>query len=112
MADDRSLTIKRSDMAEELRSGREWERLFTEQSRSGMTMREFCESRGINYSTFKNRRYRLTGGSSSKVEIVEISRPPVKAVATVVLPNSRRLELTSGFDEVELKRLIAVLESC
>lgn len=99
-------------MSENRRSNGEWFRLFEEQRRSGRTMLEFCRSKGINFSTFKNKKYAFAKQPREVVELVEITPRPESVKLTIVLLNGRRLEVAEGFNEVQVKRLIAALESC
>jgi hypothetical protein len=99
---------------------RNWEALFSEQERSGVTVSAFCSERGLNYHSFKNRkthwnRRRLEGASSRQSgragEFVEVV-PENKSTLKVWLMNGRMLEVASNFQEASLRRLIGVLESC
>ena len=58
-----------------VRSATEWTAIMEDFERSGLSRREFCESRGLSLKTFGNWRHRLgaTGGTGSFVELA----PPV-----------------------------------
>lgn len=92
--------------------GREpdWERLIREQQTSGMRMEDFCRARGINKHTFKNRKYGRKSRAIAETKFIEVSRHPTPL--SVKLRNGHTLEISPGFNESELLKLIRVLETC
>ena len=88
-----------------------WEQLIQEQRTSGKTIEEFCANRGVNKSTFKKRKYGIGKKPTDLVkEFIEVPRRT--ATLSVKLKNGRILEISSGFNESEVHRLIRLLESC
>jgi hypothetical protein len=91
----------------------EWERIIREQSLSGMTIDAFCGSRGINRYTFKRHKYRRNAGVA-RAEVprfIEVTGGSSRSFV-LRLKNGRALEIPSGFEEGEVRRLVGVVESC
>jgi len=60
------------------RTAAQWQALFSDQSRSGLSIKAFCTARGIGYSTFSNWKSRLTNAPPSAdqaMHFVELSPP-------------------------------------
>jgi hypothetical protein len=90
---------------------------------SGMRRSEFCQSRGLSFSTLdrhlKKRRWRKqrrpvsSAGRLVKVELAA-RKSPTHHDATcglaVVLPGRRRIEVHPDFDTSTFERLVGVLE--
>jgi len=60
------------------RTAAQWQALFSEQSRSGLSIKAFCTARGIGYSTFSNWKSRLANvahSTSQAMHFVELSPP-------------------------------------
>jgi len=90
---------------------------------SGMRRSEFCQSRGLSFSTLdrhlKKRRWKRktrNAGADGKLVAVELAirKPPAERRAScglaVVLLGGRRIEVQSDFDGHTLERLVSVLE--
>jgi hypothetical protein len=93
---------------------------------SGLNRSEFCRRHGMAISTLnrclskaskrEKDSEKSSAGRSSLVEVelakAEISFSPADHPnpLTVLLPNNRRVEVNSGFDQETLVRLVAVLE--
>ena len=106
------------------RSQAEGARLVSEFKQSGMGRKEFCAARGLNVHTLDAWRKRVAQSGCREeivpVEIVEQSTgrrdsiPAVNAAPNgqfrVVLSDGLRIEIESGFDAVELQRLVAALD--
>ena len=88
----------------------DWAQLVKEQSTSGLTISEFCASRGITERAFKENKYKPKRLPLPEASFVEIT--PSKESLTVRLKNGRSLEVRGDFDERAFRRLIQVLESC
>lgn len=102
----------------------EGERLVSEFEQSGLRRKEFCEAHGLNVFTLDGWRKRIaqskTGERIVPVEIVEddaVLRGAMQTGSTgwsgqfrVVLSQGLRIEVERGFDEAELRRLIAALD--
>jgi hypothetical protein len=62
----------------------QWQKLFSEQSQSGESIKVFCTSRGIGYSTFSKWKSRLadvTRSADQTMHFVELSPPSVSAAS-------------------------------
>jgi len=92
-----------------------WEGMFLEQEKSGQTVSVFCNTREINYHSFKNRKThwnkRRRGNEGVAADFIEVIGEN-KAIVKVGLRNGRSLEVPSNFQEATVRRLIEILESC
>lgn len=89
----------------------DWARLIAEQTTSGMTVDDFCASRGVNKYTFKKRKYSSKRiEATGRADFVELTFG--EGTLTVKLRNGLVLEVGHGFKESEVRRLVGVLESC
>jgi len=107
------------------RTRAEVRQLVSEFVNSGMRRSEFCQSRGLSFSTLdrhlKKRRWKKTTKTRSAaadghlvpVELA-IRKPPVEHRAScglaVVLSSGHRIEVQRDFDVHTLERLVSVLE--
>jgi len=105
------------------RTRAEVQQLVAEFVSSGMRRSEFCQSRGLSFSTLdrhlKKRRWKRRHGPVSsvdrlvKVELAARKSPkqhgPSYGLA-VVLPSGRRIEVHPDFDTSTFERLVSVLE--
>jgi|JI8StandDraft_1071087.scaffolds.fasta_scaffold368497_1 hypothetical protein len=103
--------------------GREMALLISEQERSGLSVREFAERRGVRTSTLNwwrwNLRRRSVGVSSESsvrgamipVTVVNDREERASPGSTILvrLPDGLEIEVSSGFDGGEIKRLIEAL---
>ena len=88
-----------------------WEKLISEQRASGKTIDEFCAGRGVNKYTFKKRKYGVVSKAKARTdEFIEI--PHRVSALNIKLKNGRILEISSGFNDSEVQRLIRLVESC
>ena len=94
--------------------------MMTGYEQSGLTRREYCRRQGVPLSTFDSYRQRR-GQRPPNPALVEVKieeeaqgqpQPGAAAppVLTVVLSNGRRIEVSPGFAEAELARLLRVAE--
>jgi hypothetical protein len=118
---------------------REWARQHVEaQATSGLSVQDFCFAYSVAVHTFYGWRRRLKAkhpsppgeGAASRLPLQQlfaevpvyfpepvcaecVSPEPVSSasVVEVVLQGGRRLEVGADFDKVELRRLVALLES-
>ena len=101
------------------RTPAELKQLAAEQTSSGMTVSEFCRSRGISqnilYRALRHLRSQAkTAGRGSQLLAVEVAggtgdRARSKDLA-VVLASGLRIEVPCGFDVATLQRLVNALE--
>lgn len=99
-----------------------WYRALLErQAESGLSVTDFAATAGVSPWTLYEWRRRLAGarggGHDATPRLVEVSvvpsPPPSMATGIGVhLRSGHRLDVRSGFDDHELRRLIGVLESC
>jgi transcriptional regulator with XRE-family HTH domain len=86
------------------------------QARSGLSVAEYAERVGVTGATLYQWRRRLGEGRGGRAKLVEVAvaGPAGRGEALVVrLSDGRRsIEVSRGFDDEDLRRLIAVLESC
>jgi hypothetical protein len=95
-----------------------WRALIAEQERSGLTVRAFAEGRGITPTTmywWRSRLGRRAPADLVPVEVVEhdivVDSPrAVGADFEVRLGSGVALRVPTGFDEVELRRLVRALQ--
>lgn len=97
---------------------------LADQASSGLSVAEYAEEIGVTASTLYQWRRRLGEGAGkrraqSAFGLVEVAigdgREGAKAELehlVVRLAGGRRIVVPGGFDSTELRRLIAVLESC
>jgi transposase-like protein len=90
--------------------------VVAEWERSGLTMNEFCQRRGINPSTLGwwRRELRRRGDRKKAVELVEIRPAGTEAerAVEVVLANGIRLRVPVGFERRSLEEILAVVRAC
>src|ERR1700690_1684478 len=117
------MTAKTELSAPKRRTRAEVQQLVAEFVSSGMRRSEFCQSRGLSFSTLdrhlKKRRWKRRRGPVSsagplvKVELAARESPTHLAATcglAVVLPGGRRIEVHPDFDSNTFERLVNVLE--
>ncbi len=88
-----------------------WQELIKEHETSGLTIEEFCLRRGVNKYTFKKRKYaKERAAPRGPAGFIEVTRRA--ATLSVKLKNGRSIEVSPGFNESEVQKLVRVLESC
>jgi hypothetical protein len=110
-------------VAPKRRTRAEVQQLVAQFVSSGMRRSEFCQSRGLSFSTLdrhlKKRRWKRRFGPTSlagelvKVELAAKKSPTqhnATAGLAVVLPGGRRIEVRPDFDTSTFERLVSVLE--
>ena len=110
-------------VAPKRRTRAEVQQLVAQFVSSGMRRSEFCQSRGVSFSTLdrhlKKRRWKRRRGPTSlagelvKVELAAKKSPTqhnATAGLAVVLPGGRRIEVRPDFDTSTFERLVSVLE--
>jgi hypothetical protein len=117
------MTAKTELSRHKRRTGAEVQQLVAEFVSSGMRRSEFCQSRGLSFSTLdrhlKKLRWKRRRGPVSpagrlvKVELAAKESPTHLAATcglAVVLPGGRRIEVHADFDSNTFERLVSVLE--
>ena len=96
---------------------RKWQRMLSEQGRSGQSVAAFCRERQLRASDFYWWKKRLgASGAERFVEVKLATAAPTLGAAEdrrveVVLRNGRSLRVGPGFDQELVRTLAAVLES-
>jgi len=117
------MTAKTELSAPKRRTRAEVQKLVAEFMSSGMRRSEFCQSRGLSFSTLDRhlkklrwKRRRKPISSASRFEPVELAawkspkqHEPSFGLA-VVLPSGRRIEVHPDFDTSTFERLVGILE--
>ena len=112
------MTAKTELSAPKRRTRAEVQQLVAEFVSSGMRRSEFCQSRGLSFSTLdrhlkKGRRPTPSAGRLVPVELAARKSPkqhePSCGLA-VVLPGGRRIEVHPDFDTSTFERLVGILE--
>jgi hypothetical protein len=117
------MTTKGELLAHKRRTRAEVQELVAEFMSSGMGRSEFCQSRGLSFTTLdrhlKNRRWkrrRTPVSSAGRLVKVELAarKSPRRHDATcglsVVLPGGCRIEVHPDFDTSTFERVVSVLE--
>ena len=100
--------------------GQQWLATVEQWERSGLSMREFCERRGLRSATLAwwrweiRRRVGKADRNAGRVEFVEIDRGAAAGgdEFSVSLANGLRIGVPMRFDAAALKELIQVLGKC
>ena len=92
-----------------------WQRLVSEQERSGQNVNAFCLERGLCRPYFFAWKKRLRENSAMKFLEVQV-REPAPSVGTdsrveIRLQNGRSLVVGRGFDVEQVRALLVVVES-
>ena len=97
------------------RKERQWRRWLREWRASRLSVREFCERRGLAEQRFYAWRRELDRRAGARtafvpVEVVAAAAPDPIAALELVLSGGRTLRIAPGFDAATLRQLLAVLE--
>jgi hypothetical protein len=100
--------------ARDERKERQWRRWIGEWQASGLSVRAFCERRGLALPTFYAWRRTLErraaeGPAFVPVQVVADAAPTQAGALEVVLPDGRTVRVAPGFDAATLRQLLAVL---
>ena len=101
--------------ARDERKERQWRQWITEWRASGLSVRAFCDRRGLATPSFYHWRRLLERRAAEKAAFVpvQVTAEAVPALATaleVVLTDGRMVRVAPGFDAATLRQLLAVLE--
>ena len=94
-----------------------WMYHYEQWQESGQTQRDYCEKAGVNYSTFKNSRWRFKGqkgyGKFQPVKIIETKEPENIAVllpyCKIAFSNGDEIVISSAIAMERLKGLMTCL---
>jgi hypothetical protein len=117
------MTAKTELSASKRRTRAEVQQLVAEFVSSGMRRSEFCQSRGLSFSTLdrhlkklrwkRRRRAVSSAGRLVKVELAakkSLTQHEPSSRLAVVLPAARRIEVHPDFDASTFERLVGILE--
>jgi transposase len=95
---------------------RQWRRWIGEWQASGLSVRAFCQRRGLTVASFYAWRRVLQRRAAEKAAFVPVQvvadAVPIQASALeVVLTDGRTVRVSPGFDAATLRQLLAVLEA-
>ena len=101
--------------ARDERKERQWRRWIGEWQASGLSVRAFCERRGLAIPSFYAWRRALERRAAEKaafvpVQVVADPVPTRTSALEVVLTDGRTVRVAPGFDGATLRQLLAVLE--
>ena len=92
--------------------------VFARWKDSGLSLRAFGKREGMSYNKLQYWRRKLREGEAEEkpafgeIHLVEEAKEIEPEVFEVCLSNGVGVGVPSGFDEVELRRLIGVLSTC
>src|SRR5262245_47991869 len=97
------------------RKERQWRRWIGEWRASGLSVRAFCDRRGLALPTFYAWRRTLERRAAEvpafvPVQVVAEAVPALATALEVVLTDGRMVRVAPGFDAATLRQLLAVLE--
>ena len=101
--------------ARDERKEQQWRRWIGEWRASGVSVRAFCDRRGLALPTFYAWRRTLErraaeGATFVPVQLVAEASPAPASALEVVLVDGRTVRVAPGFDAATLRQLLAVLE--
>ncbi|HZY89816.1 MAG TPA: hypothetical protein VFE78_33650 [Gemmataceae bacterium] len=101
--------------ARDERKERQWRRWIGEWQASGLSVRAFCDRRGLTVASFYAWRRVLERRAAEKaafvpVQVVADAVPTQTNALEVVLTDGRTVRVATGFDAATLRQLLAVLE--
>ena len=94
---------------------RQWRRWIAEWQASGLSVRTFCQRRGLTVASFYAWRRVLQRRDAERarfvsVQVVTDAVPTQTSALEVVLTDGRTVRVAPGFDAATLRQLLAVLE--
>jgi hypothetical protein len=98
--------------ARDLRKEQFWRRWIREWRASNMSVRAFCEARGLPAASFYGWRRELQRRDAEDCHFIPVrlaDEVPTHAVE-LVLPGNRTIRVAPGFDAATLRQLLNVLE--
>jgi hypothetical protein len=90
----------------------QWRELLAEHGRSGLTVKQFCQERGITQWSFYAWRKRLRGEGTVRFALVERGRvrpEPGAAELELILTTGERLRIGVGVDGTTLRMVLEAL---
>ena len=101
--------------ARDERKERQWRRWIGEWQASGLSVRAFCQRRGLTVASFYSWRRVLQRRAAEKdafvpVQVVADAVPTQTSALEVILTDGRAVRVAPGFDAATLRQLLSVLE--
>ena len=78
------------------RSSEQWQKIFDEQSHSGLSQEMFCKENSISYATFQTWRKKLSDKAISNHDFIEMARPTATEQPASPLDQGLRVRLELG----------------
>ena len=92
----------------------QWRERFAEHGRSGLTVKQFCQERGITQWSFYAWRKRLREEGTVRFALVErggVRPEPAAGVLELILTTGERLRIGAGVDGATLRAVLDVLRT-
>jgi hypothetical protein len=94
---------------------RQWRRWINQWRASGLSVRHFCDRRGLATASFYYWRRVLERRAAEKAAVVPVNVvvdavPAQSSALEVVLANGRAVRVAPGFDAATLRQLLTVLQ--
>jgi transposase-like protein len=88
-----------------------WGDILSEHKLSGLSVRAFCQRRGVSEPSLYYWRKRLSERQSVRFALVEtnVSQQPQKAPVELILANGDRLQIATGVEAATLRTVLSVL---
>lgn len=94
------------------RQKRDWKALISEQENSGLSIDEFCETKGIHYTSFYKNRKKFQEKGFVEVKPVVPKTTKLKTEPLILRYHEFTIEIPKGFDASSLKEVISTLGNC
>ena len=95
--------------------GEEWRERIEAQERSGVSVKQFCEERGLTEQSFYFWRKRLRRQTPMRFALVETGgtqrEPAAEATLELVLTTGERLRIGGGVDPAALRKVLEALRA-
>ena len=93
----------------------DWRERIEAQERSGVSVKQFCEERGLTEQSFYSWRKRFQGQTPMRFALVEAGRgvrePVPGATLELVLTTGERLRIGAGVDPAALRKVLEALRA-
>jgi hypothetical protein len=93
----------------------DWRERIAAQERSGVSVKQFCEERGLTEQSFYSWRKRLQFQTPMRFALVETGRagrePAAEATLELVLTTGERLRIGAGVDPAAIRKVLEALRA-
>ena len=97
------------------RRGEDWRERIEAQERSGVSVKQFCEERGLTEQSFYSWRKRLQNQIPMRFALVDAGKtgrgPSAEATLELVLTTGERLLIGAGVDPAALRKVLEALRA-